>query len=88
MKYSLEKVIDAMEQRQQKEDWDIRHDAIEYLKDYKAKEDHYAEALKRTEDYRLMYIHAMANEEDNHELTWEQLERMGVNWNVYKKERE
>ena len=76
MKYSIEKVIDAMELRQEKEDWDVRHDAIEYLKDYKAKEDHYAEAIKRTEDYRLMYIHAMANEEDNPELTWEQLEKM------------
>ena len=36
MKYHLEKVIDAMEQRQGKEDWDIRRDAIEYLKQYKA----------------------------------------------------
>ena len=90
MKYSLEKVIDAMEQRQEKEDWDIRHDAIEYLKDYKESKgfQEYGEylldkernelkkAMERTEDYRLMYIHAMANEMDNPELTWEQLEKM------------
>lgn len=34
MKYSLDKVIDAMEQRQKTEDWDIRADALHYLREY------------------------------------------------------
>ena len=76
MKYSLEKVIDAMEQRQQKEDWDIRHDAIEYLKDYKDKENRYHDEIKKTEDFRMMYIHAIADFEDNPPLTWDDLLKM------------
>lgn len=34
IKYSLSEVIKAMEKRQQTEDWDVRRDAIYYLKQY------------------------------------------------------
>lgn len=76
MKYSLEKVIEAMELRQEKEDWDIRRDAIEYLKDYKDKENRYHDEIKKTEDFRMMYIHAIADFEDNPPLTWDDLLKM------------
>ena len=76
MKYSLEKVIEAMELRQEKEDWDIRHDGIEYLKEYQATRQRLLDGMKRLEGKELMFINAIADLEDNPELTWEDLEKM------------
>ena len=60
--YSLEQVIFFLEQRQQTEDWNIRDQAITYLKGY----------LEVLPEYAHMKLDAVKNDP----LTWDELKQM------------
>lgn len=71
MKYSLDKVIDAMEQRQKTEDWDVRADALHYLREYQR----YQNTPSRNGHMAL--VDYFEESQKNEPLTWDELKSMG-----------
>lgn len=70
MKYSLDKVIDAMEQRQKTEDWDIRADALHYLREYQR----YQNTPSRNGHMAL--VDYFDESQKNEPLSWDELRTM------------
>ena len=53
---TLEEVIGFMEERQKTEDWDVRRDALEYLKSYKEMVDGIVSVIVKYKDTILAII--------------------------------
>ena len=58
------------------EDEGLFADALHYLKEYRDTRQQLLDGMKRLENKELMYIHAMANLEDNPPLTFEEVREM------------